>query len=65
MITDLGVLEPDPQTKELVLTQVHPGVEAGQVLEATGWELRVAAALTSTEPATPAELDALRELEAR
>ena len=28
VITDLGVLEPDPETKELVLTHVHPGVEA-------------------------------------
>ena len=26
VITDLGVLEPDPETRELVLTQLHPGV---------------------------------------
>lgn len=65
VITDLGVLEPDPQTKELTLTQIHPGVEVDQVREATGWELRVAAELTTTEPATSGELDALRDLEAR
>src|SRR5256714_1515153 len=42
VITDLGVLEPDPETEQLVLTQVHPGVSVEQVLEATGWDLLVA-----------------------
>jgi glutaconate CoA-transferase subunit B len=62
VITDLAVLEPDPDTKELTLTQVHEGVEIEQVLEATGWELRVADEVTTTEPPTEAELTALREL---
>jgi glutaconate CoA-transferase subunit B len=65
VITDLAVLEPDPETKELTLTQVHEGVEVDQVLEATGWELRVADEVTSTEPPTVAELAALRELTGR
>ena len=30
VITDLGILEPDPETRELVLTHVHPGVTAEQ-----------------------------------
>ncbi len=42
VITDLGVLEPDEETKELVLTQIHEGVEVGQVLDETGWDLKVA-----------------------
>jgi glutaconate CoA-transferase subunit B len=65
VITDLGVLEPDPVTKELTLTQVHQGVEVEQVREATGWELRVADAVAVTDPPTAEELDALRELIAR
>ncbi|MDQ1710279.1 MAG: glutaconate CoA-transferase, subunit [Frankiaceae bacterium] len=65
VITDLGVLEPDPETKELTLTQVHAGVEVEQVLDATGWPLRVADAVTTTEPPTAAELDALRKLTGR
>jgi glutaconate CoA-transferase subunit B len=65
VITDLGVLEPDPETRELVLTQVHEGVQVDEVRAATGWELRVAAAVAVTEPPTPEELDALRELVAR
>ena len=65
VITDLGVLEPDPHSCELVLRQVHAGVSAEAVREATGWELEVAAELTVTEPPSDAELEALRELLAR
>jgi glutaconate CoA-transferase subunit B len=63
VITDLGVLAPDPETRELVLTHVHPGVTAADARAATGWELRVAERLETTEPPTEEELDALRELE--
>jgi glutaconate CoA-transferase subunit B len=62
VITDLGILEPDPETKELVLTHLHPGVSADQAREATGWDLQVADDLQTTEPPTEAELQALREL---
>jgi glutaconate CoA-transferase, subunit B len=65
VITDLGVLEPDPGTQELVLTHTHPGVDAEQVHEATGWELRVAGDLRQTEPPSDAELGTLRELVSR
>jgi glutaconate CoA-transferase subunit B len=65
VVTDLGVLEPDPDTKELVLVQVHDGVTAEAVQQATGWELRIASALRVTEPPTAEELGALRELVAR
>jgi glutaconate CoA-transferase subunit B len=64
VITDLGVLEPGDDG-ELVLTQIHPGVEVDQVREATGWELRVADDLETTAPATDAELAALKELTER
>lgn len=64
VITDLGILRPDPETCELVLTDVHPGVEPDDVVAATGWELRVAAELHRTEPPSEAELAALRRLEA-
>ena len=62
VITDLGILEPDPVTKELVLTHVHEGVTVEQAREATGWDLKVADDLKTTEPPTDAELHALREL---
>jgi glutaconate CoA-transferase subunit B len=62
VITDLGVLAPDPETLELTLTQVHAGVTADQAREATGWDLRVADDFSTTEPPSEAELAALREL---
>jgi glutaconate CoA-transferase subunit B len=62
VVTDLGVLEPDRETKELTLTEVYEGVEVDQVREATGWKLRVADVVTVTEPPTASELAALREL---
>ena len=62
VVTDLGLLEPDPATKELVLTHIHPGATAAAAAAATGWELRVADDLRETEPPTDEELTALRGL---
>jgi glutaconate CoA-transferase subunit B len=65
VITDLGVLEPDPQSRELTLVQLHAGVEPEQAREATGWPLQVTAQPRVTEPPTDEELAALRELLSR
>src|SRR3954471_21517694 len=62
VITDLGILEPDPETKELTLTHLHSGITAQQAQDATGWDLRIAADLKNTEPPTQDELNTLREL---
>jgi glutaconate CoA-transferase subunit B len=62
VITDLGILEPDPETKELVLTHLHEGVTVEQARENTGWALKIADGLQTTEPPTQEELKALREL---
>jgi glutaconate CoA-transferase subunit B len=62
VITDLGILEPDPLSCELVLTHLHPGVTLDQARAATGWELAAAPDLRETEPPTPDELAALRRL---
>ena len=62
VVTDLGVLEPDADTRELRLTQLHPGVQEDQVLKATAWDLQIAADLKRTPPPTDEELSKLREL---
>ncbi|MEV7891181.1 CoA-transferase [Streptomyces sp. NPDC088357] len=64
VITDLGILRPDAATAELHLTEVHPGVTVEQVRAATGWELKSADKVITTEPPTPEELTALRALKA-
>jgi glutaconate CoA-transferase, subunit B len=60
VITDLGVLEPDPGTCELVLTSLHPGVDADAVRAATGWKLQVSETLLEGALPTERELSALR-----
>jgi glutaconate CoA-transferase subunit B len=60
IITDLGVLEPDPDTCEFVLTGVYPGVTPEQARERTGWDLAAAPDLATLPPPTGAELTALR-----
>ncbi len=65
VITDLGVLQPDPQTHMLRLVAIHPGVDVEQARAETGWELEVADDLGVTEPPTSEELAVLRDLKAR
>jgi glutaconate CoA-transferase subunit B len=65
VVTDLGILEPEPETRELVLTSVHPGVGVEQAREATGWDLRVADDLGETTPPAEDELGALRSLKTK
>jgi glutaconate CoA-transferase, subunit B len=62
VVTDLGVLEPDGETGELVLTELHPDVTAAEVQRATGWELRVAPEVRPGRPPAAEELQALRAL---
>lgn len=62
VITDLGVLEPEPTSKELVVTRLHPGVAQQQVRDATGWPIRFADDLRQTDPPTDEELSALHDL---
>jgi glutaconate CoA-transferase, subunit B len=64
VITDLGVLEPDPDSCELTLTAVHPGIDPDQVRAATGWPLSVARDLKTTQAPTYDELRVLRNLTA-
>lgn len=64
LITDLGVLQPDPETSELTLTQLSPGSSVEQAREAAGWPLKAIPELeVQTEP-TDTELRILRELKA-
>jgi glutaconate CoA-transferase subunit B len=58
------VLEPDPRTRELVLTRLHPGATVEQAKAATGWPLRVRDSLDTTKPPTDTELEVLRALRA-
>jgi glutaconate CoA-transferase, subunit B len=65
LITDLCIFEPDPVTKEMTVTSIHPGVTREQIADNTGWPVRYAAKVGETPPPTGNELQVLRELHAR
>ena len=61
VVTDLGIMTPDKETGELVLTALHPGAPVEQAIKNTGWPLKVASDLKTTEPPADEELRLLRE----
>ena len=61
VVTDLGILTPDQETGELILTALHAGATIEQAIKNTGWKLKVADDLKTTEPPTDEELRLLRE----
>jgi glutaconate CoA-transferase subunit B len=62
VITDLCIMRPDAETRELVVTELHPGVTADQVREKTGWDIRFANDVVETTPPAANELSVLRAL---
>jgi glutaconate CoA-transferase subunit B len=65
LITDLAIFEPDPVTKEMTVTSIHPGVTREQVQANTGWPVRDAVKVGETPPPNETELQVLRDLHAR
>jgi glutaconate CoA-transferase, subunit B len=58
----LCLMEPDPVTKELVVTSIHPGVDAEVVKQNTGWPIKFAEHVRTTDAPTTEELQVLRDL---
>jgi glutaconate CoA-transferase subunit B len=65
VITDFGVLRPHPETDELQLAAVYPGVTVEAARAATAWTLQIAADLQVLPAPDPADLVSLRDLHAR
>ena len=65
IITDIGILRPEPGTREFVLSALHPGRTAAEAVAATGWPLKVARQVTVTDPPSARELATLRDLHRR
>jgi glutaconate CoA-transferase subunit B len=63
IITDLGILAPDPRTCEFTMTALFEGVTPDIVRERTGWDIQVAAQPELISPPTAAELTALRKFD--
>ena len=63
VITTMGILRFDPETREMILASTHPGVTAAQVIENTGWPLKVAPDLKETPTPTEAEVAMLHQFD--
>lgn len=61
VITSLGILGFDDETKRMKLLSLNPGVTVEQVKEHTSFELLIADDLKTNEPPTDQELRVLRE----
>ena len=62
VISDLCILKPEEETNELIVVSLHPGVTKHQVIDATGWDIRFADTLQTTDEPTSSEIEVLREL---
>ncbi len=56
VITTLGLLRFEPDSKEMVLVALHPGVTVDAVMSNTGWPLKIAKDLLTTPVPSDTEL---------
>lgn len=61
VVTDYGVFRFDPASHEMMLTDIHPGVEPNTIRENIGWEVKFTDDLQVTAPPTAEELRLIRE----
>lgn len=60
LISTQGKFMFHPRTKELVLSQIHPGVKLADIQKKVPWELMVESDLTITPPPSDEEIDFVR-----
>ncbi|GIV96236.1 MAG: 3-oxoadipate--succinyl-CoA transferase subunit B [Herpetosiphonaceae bacterium] len=60
VITTLGVLGFDPDTREALLRSYHPFSSVEEICANTGWDLKVSPDVAPTPPPTPEELALIR-----
>ena len=60
VITDLGIMDFEPETKRMRVVSLHPGITREKIQEATGFPLLFAPEVAVTAPPTAEELNILR-----
>jgi len=65
IITDLCMMQPNPETNEFEIATLHPGVTSERIRQNTGWPVCFSTHVGETPPPTADELDALRALRER
>ena len=61
VVSNLGVMGYHPESKRMMLLATHPGITVQQVLDNTGFEMRVAENVEENPPPSAEELRILRE----
>jgi glutaconate CoA-transferase subunit B len=61
IVTDMGVMDFEPQSKRMRVISIHPGYTFDKIQENCGFELLMAEKITDTLPPTDEELRILRE----
>jgi len=62
IITNKGVMRFDPETREAYLVTYHPGNSIDEIVDNTGWDLKIADDVGETEPPSAEELRVIREV---
>ncbi len=60
VITDLGIMDFEPESKRMRVISLHPGITREKIQEATGFPLLFAPEVAVTAPPSPEELNILR-----
>ncbi|MGH7276407.1 MAG: CoA-transferase subunit beta [Candidatus Rokuibacteriota bacterium] len=63
VVTTLGILGFDPESKRMLIEATHPGVSVADIKANTGFELLEASRVETTEPPSDDELEMLRALD--
>ncbi|HEY5498645.1 MAG TPA: hypothetical protein VIK19_09930, partial [Syntrophales bacterium] len=63
VITTLGILRPDPVTKELVIDSYFPFSSVEEMKENTAWDLKVSSQIKVTPEPTAEELKVLHAVD--
>ncbi len=61
LITQKGIFEFDPVTKEIVLASIHPRISVEDVQKDVPWELKISETLAETKPPSDAEINFIRD----
>ena len=61
VISSLGILRFDPQSKEMYVESLHPGITADEIRENTAWDLKFAESVQETPTPSPEQIRILRE----
>ncbi len=65
LITDMAIYTPDPETCEMSVVSIHPGITRQQIADSLGWPVHFAKEVNETPLPSAEELEVLRDIQER